>query len=90
MRSKTYVNEVDIQNIEKGQTVEVGLDADSEKQLSGIVESVANIGEQRRGSDAKVFEVLININESDTTLRPAMTTSNSILIDKYEMFYLSH
>jgi multidrug efflux pump subunit AcrA (membrane-fusion protein) len=41
---------------------------------------VANIGEQRPNADSKVFEVKIVVNESDTTLRPAMTTRNTIIV----------
>ncbi len=80
MESITYVNEVDIQKISKGQTVQIGLDAIPEKKLSGTITTVANIGEQRPNSESKVFEVKILINEKDSTLRPAMTTSNTILI----------
>ncbi len=79
MMSKTYVNEVDVRKVEKGQTVEVGLDAYPEKKLTGQVRSVANVGEQRPNSDAKVFEVMIEINGTDPTLRPSMTTSNKIV-----------
>jgi hypothetical protein len=79
MNSVTYVNEVDIQKIQVGQKVVVGLDADAGKTLSGTVADVANIGEQRPNSDAKVFEVLIEIADVDSTLRPSMTTSNTIL-----------
>ncbi len=82
MESITYVNEVDIQKIAKGQNVTLKLDADPNKKLSGTVTSVANIGEQRPNSDSKVFEVRILINDRDTTLRPAMTTANEILIAK--------
>jgi RND family efflux transporter MFP subunit len=80
MESVTYVNEVDIQKIAVGQKVEIRLDADPNKKLTGDVTEVANIGEQRPNSDSKVFEVKILVNESDTTLRPAMTTSNTIVI----------
>lgn len=80
MKSITYVNEVDIQKIKAGQEVQIGLDADSEKKLTGTVTDVANIGEQRPNSDAKVFMVEIEVNESDSTLRPAMTTSNTIIV----------
>ena len=74
------MNEVDIQKIQKGQQVKLGLDSDPDKKLTGIVTSVANIGEQRPNSDSKVFEVRIIINERDTSLRPSMTTSNAILV----------
>lgn len=80
MESLTYINEVDIQKIRVGQPVEVSLDADPDKRLTGRVSHVANIGEQRPNSDSKVFEVKIEITKSDTTLRPSMTTSNIIEI----------
>ncbi len=80
MESTTYVNEVDIQKIAVGQKVEIKLDADPSKKLTGVVRQVANIGEQRPNADSKVFEVKILVNESDTTLRPAMTTSNAIIV----------
>jgi hypothetical protein len=80
MESITYVNEVDIQKIAAGQKVKLKLDADPNKILTGSVTTVANIGEQRPNSDSKVFEVRIKVNESDTTLRPAMTTANEILV----------
>ncbi len=79
MLSKTYVNEVDIRKLSKGQTVEIGLDAFPELKLKGKVEQVANVGEQRGTTDAKVFEVVIEVLQSDTNVRPGMTTSNRIL-----------
>ena len=84
MESITFINEIDIQKVSKGQVVKVGLDAVADKYLSGEVTSVANIGEQRPGSDSKVFEVIISINDSDTTLRPAMTTSNEIMVSSLD------
>ncbi len=80
MESITYVNEVDIQKIKKGLAVSIGLDSDPLKKFSGIVTNVANIGEQRPNSDSKVFEVRILIKERDTTLRPSMTTGNTIVV----------
>lgn len=80
MESRTYVNEVDIQRIALGQPVDIGLDADPAKRLRGKVTEIANIGEQRPNSDAKVFEVKIEITTPDSTLRPAMTTSNLIQV----------
>ena len=84
MQSQTYINEVDIQKIQAGQKVVLGLDADPNKRLTGEVTEVANIGEQRPNSDSKVFEVTIQINESDTTLRPSMTTSNTVITSEIE------
>lgn len=84
MESITYVNEVDIQNVRRGQNVDIGLDAMPEKQLTGVVNSVANIGEQRPNSNSKVFQVIIDVNQSDSTLRPAMTTSNRIHVNSLD------
>ncbi|MDQ3535127.1 MAG: efflux RND transporter periplasmic adaptor subunit [Bacteroidota bacterium] len=84
MISKTYVNEVDIRKIAEGQKVFIGLDAFPEKKLTGKVINVSNVGEQKPNSDAKVYQVNVQIVESDTTLRPAMTTSNSIISEVIE------
>jgi multidrug efflux pump subunit AcrA (membrane-fusion protein) len=82
MISKTYVNEVDIRKVEMNQKVKVNLDAYPDKKLTGTVTALANVGEQNPKSDAKVFEVSIQINEKDTTLRPSMTTGNNIIVGK--------
>lgn len=84
MESLTYINEVDIQKVRTGQQVDIGLDAMPEKELTGQVTSVANIGEQRPNSNSKVFQVTIRLNEADSTLRPAMTTSNTIHISSVD------
>jgi multidrug efflux pump subunit AcrA (membrane-fusion protein) len=78
MNSITYVNEVDIRRIAVGQKVDIGLDAFPDKRLTGLVKRVANVGEQRPNSDAKVFQVTIEIDKIDESLRPGMTTSNKI------------
>jgi RND family efflux transporter MFP subunit len=78
MESQTYVNEIDIRKIAIGQPVELSLDSDPSKKYTGKVTAVANVGEQRPNTDAKVFEVKVLLTERDTTLRPGMTTSNKI------------
>jgi hypothetical protein len=78
MESLTYVNEIDIRTLAVGQPVTLTLDSDPTKQLTGTVTTVANVGEERPNTDAKVFEVRITIEQSDTTLRPGMTTGNRI------------
>jgi len=79
MVSMTYVNEIDISKIKTGQKVRVGVDAFPEKKFTGEVTEVANIGQQLSNTDAKVFEVRIELNEKDSILRPSMTTSNMIV-----------
>ncbi|MFH1119004.1 MAG: efflux RND transporter periplasmic adaptor subunit [Bacteroidota bacterium] len=78
MISKTYVNEIDISKLKTGQKAEISVDAFPERKYTGEVTEVANIGEQMRNSNAKVFEVKIKVNEFDSILRPAMTTKNVI------------
>ena len=79
MESKTYANEVDIRKIKKGLPVKVGFDAFPDIEMNGIVTSVANVGENKRGSDIKVFQVLIKLDGSNDNIKPGMTTSNKIL-----------
>ena len=81
MISTTYINEVDIRVVKRGQDVKIGLDAFPDKKLTGKVIGVANIGEQKPNSDAKVFQVKVEVHQRDTTLRPAMTTSNTIIAE---------
>jgi RND family efflux transporter MFP subunit len=78
MESVTYVNEIDVRKLSVGMPVLISLDADPDKKLLGKVTSVANVGEQRPNSDAKVFEVKVEVQKPDTTIRPGMTTGNAI------------
>lgn len=82
MESKTYSNEVDIRKIKKDLIVKIGFDAFPDIELDGVVTDVANVGETKAGSDIKLFQVLIKLNETNKNIRPGMTTSNKILIDQ--------
>ncbi|MFT3702600.1 MAG: efflux RND transporter periplasmic adaptor subunit [Agriterribacter sp.] len=84
MEVLTYVNEVDIQKVKVGQSVEIGLDAAADKKLKGVVKTVANIGEEKPNSDAKVFEVVIEVLTKDPIIKPAMTVSCKIATEKYK------
>jgi multidrug efflux pump subunit AcrA (membrane-fusion protein) len=84
MISKSYVNEVDISKVKKGQEVKIKVDAFPDVEYSGQVIKIANIGEQLRNYDSKVFEVVVQLNEVDSILRPAMTTGNEILVNTYQ------
>jgi hypothetical protein len=84
LMSKTYVNEIDISKVRQGQPVFIGVDAFPEKEFTGEVTQVANIGEQLPNTDAKVFEVEITMNETDPILRPSMTTSNAIITKTFD------
>jgi multidrug resistance efflux pump len=84
MESITYINEIDVRKVAKDQPAAVTLDSDPSKKLTGVVTSVANVGEQRPNTDAKVFEVRVTIDQADTTLRPGMTTGNAIQTSKVD------
>lgn len=84
MKSKTYVNEIDISKVKVNQEVKLGVDAFPDKKFTGKVIEVANIGQQLPNSNAKVFEVSIEVNEFDSILRPAMTTKNEILTASFD------
>jgi len=79
MESVTFVNEIDVRKVAKGQSVTITLDADPTRKLKGTVVEVANVGEQRPNADAKVFEVKVTVEQADSTLRPGMTTGNGVL-----------
>lgn len=84
MNSKTYVNEIDISKVQVGQSAEIEVDAFPGKRLTGLVHSVANMGEQLSNSNAKVFEVIIQVDGFDSILRPSMTTKNRIITEVME------
>ncbi len=83
MISIAYVNEVDISKITKGQKVEVKVDAFPDKAFTGNIIKVANIGQELKNQDAKVFEITIEIHEEDEVMKPSMSTSNQIKIYEY-------
>ena len=84
MISQTYVNEVDIRKVEVGQKVDISLDAFPDKNMTGVVIEVANIGENLPNTDSKVFEVRIEIDLVDSVIRPGMTTGNNIIANRFE------
>lgn len=84
MTSVAYISEIDISKIKKGQKVKIKVDAFPEKEFDGQIITVANIGQELRGQEAKVFEIIIAIDQTDDVLRPSMTTTNDIRIYEYE------
>lgn len=88
MQVTTEVSEVDIGLVEEGQTVAITLDAFPEYGFNGAVSDVASLAHEMAGeSDIKVFEVLIDIDQTDPALKPGMTAKAEILLDKIEDSY---
>jgi multidrug resistance efflux pump len=74
MRVKTFVNENDFQKIQVGQKVIVRLDALPEKKFDGEVSQVGKICRlKEQNSRQKIFDVEVNMLESDERLKPGMT-----------------
>jgi len=84
MTSVAYISEIDISKVKKGQKVNIKVDAFPDKVFDGQIITVANIGQELRGQEAKVFEIVVAINQVDEVLRPSMTTTNDILIYEYQ------
>lgn len=83
MMVKTAVSEVDVSKLKLGQEVEVKLDAYPDPTFIGDVADIAALARDSDGnSEAKVFDVLIRIRDSDPILRPGMSTTERIIIDR--------
>ncbi|HOU02406.1 MAG: HlyD family efflux transporter periplasmic adaptor subunit [Bacteroidales bacterium] len=80
MLSKVYVSEIEVNKVKVGQKAVMTIDALPGKTITGTVNTVANVGEVLPNSDAKMFEVLIKVDGTDSELRPEMTTWNKIII----------
>lgn len=81
MESVTYVNEVDVSKIKKGQKVQVKLDAFQDSVFVGEISDVASLGRVKDyNSKLKVYEVLIKMVQKSEKLKPGMTTGNKMII----------
>jgi HlyD family secretion protein len=83
MISKVYVNEIEISKVKNGQKAIIQVDAFPDRSYNGTVYSIANVGEVLPNSDAKMFEVLVKVDDADPALRPSMTTGNKIIIKTF-------
>jgi HlyD family secretion protein len=82
MRVKTYVNEVDVDKMEKGQLATIKLDALSEPTFHGRISSIANLGREKEGDrNLKVFDVEIEIEGEDNRLKPGMSATCTVIIE---------
>ncbi|MBE0645132.1 MAG: efflux RND transporter periplasmic adaptor subunit [Bacteroidetes bacterium] len=85
MQTEVSVNEMDISKVKKGQSVLVIPDAFPDKSFHGTISSVSQIGRQKgQGSNVKVFDIVIDIKETDDVLKPGITTTNKIVVDKLQ------
>lgn len=81
MQVISEISEVEIGQIEKAQSVIIKLDAFPDPEFTGEVSDVASLAHEKEGqSEIKVFDVVIDINESDPLLKPGMTAKAKILV----------
>ncbi len=81
--SETYVKEIDISKISKGDSVNITIDALPNKSYAGEVAYIAAIGEDHPGFEMKVFKVIVRFQDRDDDLKPGMTCTNSIVFEHY-------
>jgi len=83
MQAVLQVNEVDVSKVKKNQPVEIALDAFPARKFTGTIKSVASIGNAKESNPSvKVFEVLVDLDGADSILRPGMTVSARIMVNK--------
>ncbi len=81
MQAVLEVNEVDISKVKADQVAEIRLDAFPDRKFTGKIKNVASIGNAKESNPSvKVFEVLVDLDQADSILRPGMTVSARILV----------
>lgn len=87
--SETYIKEIDVTKISKGDSVSIKIDALPKKSFHGKVVYIASIGENQKGADMKVFKVIVRFDQSDPDLKPGMTCNNYIITESYQKAVLT-
>lgn len=83
MMIETSVSEVDVAKIKLDLPVIVKLDAYPEPEFHGKIVEIANMASTDPGqNDAKVFDILIRLEESGPLLKPGMSSTARIIIDR--------
>jgi RND family efflux transporter MFP subunit len=83
MQVETRIHESALDQVRMGQRVRVTVDAFPSRSYTGVVESVAVLPSQNiwSGSDTKVYETIVTIDEKVVDLKPGMTAVAEILVD---------
>lgn len=89
MQAKTYINEAEIKKVRPGMKVIVRLDALPSVPFNGKITSISKICLPR--DREKVFNVVVEISESDLRLKPGMTVNcEYILYETENDMYVSN
>jgi len=83
---KLNVDELDIGQVEVGQTALITVDALNDAKLTGEVSRIAPVANTSAvgGASIVTYEVIINLDPTDLPLRSGMTATVSIITDKAE------
>jgi HlyD family secretion protein len=82
MQIKAGVNEVDVGKIRHGQDVKIDVDAYPNVEFHGVISHIAPAARDEQG--VKIFDVEIDITDTDERLRPGMTANIEIQGDHRE------
>jgi HlyD family secretion protein len=82
MKAEVPVNEVDIAKIDTALEAYIRMDSFPDTSFKGHVIDVATLArDKERGSNVKVFDVVVAIDENSAQLMPGMTVSCQIIVD---------
>jgi len=82
IKVKTYVNEVDVDKLKVGQRAAIKLDALPEPTFHGAITSIAALGHEKEGDkNVKVFDIEIELEETDKRLKPGMSATSVVVIE---------
>jgi multidrug efflux pump subunit AcrA (membrane-fusion protein) len=82
MKVKTYINEIEFSKVKPGMKVLVRLDALPSVPFNGFIKEISKICFTREKE--KVFNVVVEISESDLRLKPGMTVSCEYILYEAE------
>lgn len=74
------VDEIDIDQIEEGQSVDIALDALPDRVVEGVIAEIAPTA-ATSGAGVVTYLVTINIDSGDIALKPGMTANATIVTD---------
>jgi len=84
LMSEIYVKEVNIAKISLGDKVRITVDAFPDKEFTGEITKIANIGQEIPGEYQNGFKVEVTLDKYHVELLPGMTTTNVIITGTWE------
>lgn len=82
MEAVTEVNELDISQIQLGQSATVVPDAFADREFTASVTEVARLAHQKNETHVKVFDTVLELDSCSTVLKPGMTVKCTILVEE--------